>query len=494
MNERDIERRLRDVVEGRQPPAPESLHRFLREMPESEADRRLGPIGRVRWALARATALVPPQPFGRQLRLAAGLALAVLIGLGGGAVLIDLRQTPAAPVATESLPVIATPRVTPPRSMSAPPSPAEASLGLKNLTADGLAVANRGMALPTTAIVTRSGEYLGVTDSTFGGASGASGVVHSGDGLFWDWSPPTEIDPQAAILTSIASDNLDTIVVTGGAQGMDGVTDGRIWVSVDDGATWQEVADESAFKGITVQVVVHGAGQFVALGWNDVSSADTLRPVAEWQSVDGLTWTRVTSPIKGTAAVIVPTAAGFLLSGTPLTSGAIDEPPMWHSPDGVTWTRSKASDNTAQLIGPLVSATVTARSHVYAISTSNDGWSHALAASADGGLTWSIVKPDASLPSEASISHVASLNSHDPQYGDVEYLFATLSQGGPNVYVSTDGGVTWKMAQDAGVGGPTGTTLLELGSGYLAGKTRILSFGVPGTGLGIWRIDVPPGT
>ncbi|MGD0121668.1 MAG: hypothetical protein ABSC46_03790 [Candidatus Limnocylindrales bacterium] len=46
----------------------------------------------------------------------------------------------------------------------------------------------------------------------------------------------------------------------------------------------------------------------------------------------------------------------------------------------------------------------------------------------------------------------------------MEYLFATTAQGqGAYVY-------------------------------YLAGETRILSFGAPGSGLGIWRFGVPIGS
>jgi hypothetical protein len=378
--------------------------------------------------------------------------------------------------------------------MGAHPATVAASLGLMSLVCNGVPASNPTMAVPTAAVVARSGSFLGVTGGAFGGSSGSSGLVRSADGLFWDWSPSSEIDPHAAVLTSIASDNLDTFVVTGGVQGVDGTADGRIWVSVNDGATWRSAADESIFKGITVRVVVYGSGQFVALGWNDFSPADSVRQVAEWRSVDGHAWTHVTTPIKGTAALIVPTAAGFLLSGTPLTSGAIDEPPMWHSPDGVAWTRSKASDNTAQLMGPLLSATVTAQSHVYAVSAANDSSSHGLVTSPDGGLTWTTVKPDTSLPYSASISDIASINTNDTQYGAVEYLFATFSQGRPQVYVSTNGGVTWKVVEDASAGGPTGTTLLQLGSGYLAGQTGILSFGAPGSGLGIWRLGPPTGS
>ncbi len=489
MNERDVERRLREVVDGPQPSAPKSLYRFLREMPEAQAERR-GWLHLLTEALPRISRPAPPRPLADGLRMAFGVAMAVLIGLAGGGLLVSFRHGPAVPLASVAPGTVA-PVVTPLRSMNAGPTPITAALGVMSLTCDGVPVGNERMALPAEAVVARDGTYLGVT----GGSLGLNGVVRSSDGLNWDWSPPSEIDPQAAVLTSIATDNLDTIVVGGGAAGVDGAMDGRVWISADNGATWQAVGDESVFDGTLVRELVYGSGQFVALGWNDASSADQLREVAEWRSVDGRTWTHVTTPIKGTEAVIVPTAAGFTLSGTALTAGAADEPPIWHSPDGVTWTRSKASDGTAGSMGPLLSATVTRQSHVYAVSASIDGTARQLLASPDGGVTWSTVKPDATLPSASSITHVASLNSHDTQYGDVEYVFATTGDGaGSHVYVSTNGGVTWRMAYDSAVGGPTGTTLLEVGNGYLVGYSRVLAFGAPGSGLGIWRIGVPPGT
>src|ERR1035437_8046879 len=44
MNDRDIEERLRDVVRGSQPPAPQSLHHFLHDLPETEVVHHHGPI------------------------------------------------------------------------------------------------------------------------------------------------------------------------------------------------------------------------------------------------------------------------------------------------------------------------------------------------------------------------------------------------------------------------------------------------------------------
>jgi hypothetical protein len=295
-------------------------------------------------------------------------------------------------------------------------------------------------------------------------------------------------------VTSIATDENGTIVVTGGVQGVDGTTDGRIWTSRDEGVTWSANHDEASLQGVTVQAITYSPGRWVALGWNSSTAPDLQRQIAAWMSADnGRTWNHVATPIKGTSALITSTAAGFVLSGTPLASGAIDEPPIWHSPDGVTWTRSTVTDNTAQLIGPLVSATVTGLSHVFGISTAPDGSGRNLVSSLDGGLTWKTVKPDDSLPYSNEVRCVASLSIHDPSLGYVELLFATISMGSSSsddhVMMSANGGTTWVRLVDTSVGGPQGNVLLDLGHGWQAGGNKVLSFGEPGSGIGIWLTE-----
>ena len=160
--------------------------------------------------------------------------------------------------------------------------------------------------------------------------------------------------------------------------------------------------------------------------------------------------------------------------------------------DGQTWTRSTADDNTALLMGPLTSATVTGLSHIYAVSTAPDGATRALVASYDGGLTWRMAKPDDSLPDASMISHVASLIYGDPGVGGVELLIATIGTGrdsSAHIMVSKDGGVSWIRLIDTKTGGPAGTNLLDLGHGWQAGGNKVLSFGDPGSGVGIWLTE-----
>lgn len=476
MNEKDLEQRLRSVVDGEQPKAPQSLRNFLREMPEAETQRRRGLLGWLRAIPGDASGSPRRSPLVGRAQFGFGLAAAVVIGLAAGGALFAFRQTnvPAASIKTTAPSPVETPR----RSLQSRPSPIVASLGIDNLEWVGApAVDNENMALPTQAIPITGGRYLGITDSPYG----LNGLVRSDNGMSWEWSPPTDVNARAAVLTSIASDGVDTFILSGAAQGLDGTMDGRIYFS-RDGNSWQEIADESIFRGVTLRTAVYGTGGFVVLGWNDATPADSLRQVAEWRSDDGRTWTRVTTPIKGTAALIVPTPAGFVLSGTPLAAGTIDEPPMWYSPDGQTWTRASATDNTAQKMGPLFSATVTRMSDVYAVSMAKDGFNRKLVASKDSGMTWHLVKPNDSLTHGSMISQVTSLST-----ADKEYLFAMVAAGeGMGPFLSTDGGTNWKTIKDDNVGGPAGSAMLEIGTGYQAGPTKIISFGKPGSGLGLW--------
>ncbi|HEX7592259.1 MAG TPA: sialidase family protein [Candidatus Limnocylindrales bacterium] len=488
MNDRDIEERLRDVVRGSQPPAPQSLHHFLHDLPETEVVHHHGPIGRLRSALDRLPNLAPQHPYARRAQMGFGVAMAVVIGAAGAGLLLNLRNSPSVPSASSS-PGQTGPWVTPRRSTGTHGPLVQASLNIQGIHCYGVpSVDNESMALPTVAVVTSSGKYLGVT----GGAFGSPGLVHSADGIFWDWSPPTEVDPHATVVTSIATDENSTIVVTGGVQGVDGTTDGRIWTSKDDGVTWRENNDEAAFEGVTVQLVTYSPGRWLALGWSSNTAPDSRGQIAAWMSDDGQTWTHVSTPIKGNSALIMSTAAGFILSGTPLGTGAINEPPIWHSLDGQTWTRSTADDNAALLMGPLTSATVTGLSHIYAVSTAPDGATRALVASYDGGLTWRMAKPDDSLPDASMISHVASLIHGDPGVGGVELLIATIGTGrdsSAHIMVSKDGGVSWIRLIDTKTGGPAGTNLLDLGHGWQAGGNKVLSFGDPGSGVGIWLTE-----
>jgi hypothetical protein len=495
MNENDIEERLRSVTEGQQPSAPASLHRFLQHLPEAQAAHERGPLGRARHFLDRLSGLGMPRPYARRVQMAFGAMAAVVIGIAGTGLLLSLRQGPVSPAASSSNGTPA-PWVTPRRSIDVKPSPvqarptfqAEASTPLDMLDqfvwTGTTVIDNENMALPLQVVSLSSVDidYLGVADSM-------DGLVRSNDGLYWDWIPASSVDPKAAILASIAYDQGDTIVAAGAVQGVAGVMDGRVWYSKDGGRTWKRAIDEETFNGVTVRKVVYGSGKFVALGWNDLTPADARRQVGAWSSADGINWSHIAVPIQGTSALLVPTAGGFLLSGTPLAAGeAIDEVPIWTSADLRTWTRATSKDNTAQMIGPLFSASVDSLSYIAALSTSTDGLSSKMVYSKDSGLTWSTVKPNPDLANGMYVSMATGVATFSVSKGGVYYqafLIATAKNYG-HLYVSIDYGATWLRIYDPAVGGPNGAYLLEIGNGYLAGERKVLAIGEKGSGMGIW--------
>jgi photosystem II stability/assembly factor-like uncharacterized protein len=61
------------------------------------------------------------------------------------------------------------------------------------------------------------------------------------------------------------------------------------------------------------------------------------------------------------------------------------------------------------------------------------------------------------------------------------------------IYMSSDYGKTWTEQMDLQVGGPTGAAMAEIVDGYLAVNKKIVAFGKPGSGLGIWVASLTGG-
>jgi hypothetical protein len=481
MNEKDLEQRLRSVVDGPKPSAPPSLRRFLRDLPETQADRRRRPLGVLRQTLGWLPGLLSPAPLARRAQVLAAVSMALVIGLAGAGILLSLRHAPPPPAATQ-LSSISTPTApaTPRRSSPVSPSPLRLTLPDNPIWVGTIQYGNEDQALPLVVASTSDGAYVGVSAPPYG----QYGIVRSRGGLYWDWSPLSEIDPKLTELKSIASDTTGRIVVVGAAQGVDGSMDGRVYLS-DDGATWQPATDQSVFAGIVVRTVVHGPRGFVALGWNDASQADAIRPVTEWFSADGLSWARVSGvPIRGTYAYVFATASGYLLSGTPLQTGNVDQPPFWYSPDGQNWQRATVTDNTAQQLGSLSCVTLLYHGELIGLTKPgnlSDGSGTQLVESADGGLHWNEIKPEGLFSGMGAPIQVASLAASAEQ----QWLVATYNEPNSRMYVSTDGGMTWNEAI-GDHGSPLGMVLVELGNGYQGGPKKVLAFGTPDARLGIW--------
>jgi len=87
------------------------------------------------------------------------------------------------------------------------------------------------------------------------------------------------------------------------------------------------------------------------------------------------------------------------------------------------------------------------------------------------------------------------LSAYTTAMGRVQLLFAVADTvAGAHVWISENGGVSWLRVIDPNLGGPSGTVLLELGNGYLAGNTSVLAYGAPGKGIGTWLMNLAIGS
>jgi hypothetical protein len=476
MNEHDLEERLRSVTEGPQPSAPATLRRFLRDLPEAQAARRGRPLGWLRGIGGGVRGLIGLAP-ARPAWAVAAVSIALIVGLAVSGLIVGVRQAQVASSASglgSGMPPTQEP--TPVRSHSAAPSPLVVvpayDMGVKWV---GVPYAgNENQALPTSAVIWPSGGYVGISTAPYG----QNGLVYSDEGLYWDWHPASEVAP-AVQLTSIAADGMGRVVVVGGSQGIDGTMDGRVYVS-EAGGAWQPVADESVFRGTPVQVVVRSPAGWVALGWNDTTPAGSVRPVTEWFSRDGLTWQRPEEPlpIKGTSAYLLATPQGFILSGVPLKSGAPNELPIWRSEDGQTWQRSVSGDNSAQKLGPLVSAAINRNGLLLGVSQIGDGMSTALVWSIHQGKDWSLVPVKSGVADPSAFSAVAAMSTSSGP-------FIAVNSSSKRLYMSDDAGVTWKETRGEAGLYPLGQKLVTLGDLTQTEDIRVLSFG-PDYKLPIW--------
>lgn len=475
MNEKDLEERLRSVVDGPQPSAPPSLRNFLHELPESSRQPR--PLVWLHRAAGGLRGLVAPVPAVRRARFAFAVSAAVVIGLVGGGLLMSARQHPA-PANTPSLASeMATAKPTPRRSIASAWPPYV--FMLKNVTGfqwagvlsteDG----NDKQAMPVSAVAMKSGGYVGVSTDEFGG----NGLVFSQDGIYWNWDPPTDVDPSGVTLTSMATNGKGQLVVVGAVQGHGGTKDGRIYTSTD-GHNWTAVVNSTTlFGGTAIRTVIYGPSGYVALGWNDNDPAS--RTVREWLSTDGVHWNVMSGvPIVGTGAFILPIQSGYVLSGSAQTA-SVEEPPLWFSSDGHSWLRASWDKNeTPTQVGPILGATITSLG-IVAIAQAADGSGTKLLQGTPDGMGWTLI----AATNAPAFGSVASIEGPAGRL-----LVATGKAEEGHVYVSTDDGMKWSIASNLSTlgGAPIAQTLIQLGVNYPGQSAKVLCYGHPDYKMGVW--------
>jgi hypothetical protein len=174
--------------------------------------------------------------------------------------------------------------------------------------------------------------------SACGGSSlreGDAAVWISPDGTTWSRVESTSLggpgDQQMTAVTTFG----DGLVAVG-FQRLDGVADGRVWLS-DDGEDWR-VVDDPALAGDGATFLWKVAETPVGLIAVGVSSGPADEDAAVWLSDDGVSWTRVTDPDLGGSG---DQGAGSIavLDDLILIGGWSQEnTAVWTSWDGVDWS------------------------------------------------------------------------------------------------------------------------------------------------------------
>ena len=164
----------------------------------------------------------------------------------------------------------------------------------------------------------------------------------SSDGQTWQRLPSSTTAPFDRVSVGSVASSPKGVVALGVRTTPGVTTDTNVAFYSADGINWSPRAFPDQSSGLTkivVDQVIAGASGFVAVGRN--ASAGNLRGMA-WYSVDGLTWTRASTPAGSTGAaylaagrsgIVAPSFGGP--SGTPNT--------MWVSADGRTWQTALTS-------------------------------------------------------------------------------------------------------------------------------------------------------
>jgi hypothetical protein len=239
-------------------------------------------------------------------------------------------------------------------------------------------------------VTQRDGRFVAVGivgDTDLGSDADRAAAWYSDDGTTWTNAPSiTESSSGRANASSVAAAGSGVspqYVAVGSA--IDESGDGQsaaVWVS-DDGATWSQVAEQPAFgttsklnQAMRSVIAVGDDASFKAVGDEAPNEKNAASRAVLWQSDDGTTWTRSTTPkafapnvkkLTSTAPFTVAVGPGYYVVGgyqsRPGDVGA--QPRAWYSTDFERWTRLTFNDGSGQAGGGIFGADTNGKDYVF---------------------------------------------------------------------------------------------------------------------------------
>ncbi|MFI5258386.1 MAG: hypothetical protein ACHQ01_02070 [Candidatus Limnocylindrales bacterium] len=480
----DLERRLRRIAESPEPPVPDSVVRYAREVARRE--RRSG----VRFSLQ----------FGRGLLSVASAVGIFVVAVIVAGLLLSARSNLAAPAspspsgsAAATVGPIATPTGTPAPSFEPTPTPVPTPtlISTTGFTTPGVLGGWTGFSWassqetrdnPVGRVIRWRGGYVATNHDSSPGNS----LWISSDGQ--TWTPVTSI-PGPWYYVASAPSGLVVISVDYGARSAPdqatptpGPYAATVWTSTD-GANWRNVGAPDFGGGLTLTSIAGTASGLVATTFSSSSDPTAVSGEIEF-STDGVHWTPETAApaLDWSRGVFVQSNAGrfFLMGGTttPLAKAG-DQPQIvlaattqysyvWWSDDGRTWARS---GGTIYGYGQSIEFGRDGMLLTTDYEATPGGLGQAV--STDGGRTW---QPDSNFGplGQASCSGECSVGADGVIGGNGTYLIA-VKNGGKKAWLSYDG-QTWTPIAWAG-GDPSA------GSSNGFGGFTVLPRGVMLTGV-----------
>jgi hypothetical protein len=263
-----------------------------------------------------------------------------------------------------------------------------------------------------------------------------------------------------------------------------GSVSGGLWKSVDSGASWAPIDDFLGNLSVSSIVFTPGAPSILYAGTGESFAGDGIRGAGVLKSLDGgATWSIL--PSTATSDFWFVNRLSFTSDGAALL--AATETGIWRSVDGGA-TFTKVFAGTGNLGSRDVKCHPTLPNAVVADFFDYDfalaTWFHAIAYSANGGLTFTQA-PGTRSDSYSARIEVAWHGGYTGGGGGCAYAMRNSASG--ELFRSVDGGATWTLVSSTSILGGTGWYYNALWVDPSDADANPLDDVVLSGGLDMWR-------